>query len=82
MNEIRKIYSIVYDNKGAGSNGLGEFLGEFQVIQQLKLDEYVDYFIGKNIDTGEICLILSSEIIGHFGGIKYEVFSLSDYVNK
>lgn len=80
--QIIKIYSMIYDNSTRGNNGYGEYLGEFKKIRQLRRDFYVDDFIGVNVKTDEICLILSREVCGYGGGIEYEVFPLPELTLK
>ena len=77
--ESIKIYSMIYDNSERGNNGLGEFLGEFRKVKQLREDTYVDDFIGVNAETGEVCVILSEEVCGIGGGIRYEVVPIPGY---
>ena len=71
--EVCKLYSMYYDNKELGNNGLGDYLGEFRRVRQLREDFYVDDFLAVNIETNELCLILSREIKGVGGGISYSV---------
>lgn len=82
MMETTKIYSMVYDNPERGNNGLGEFLGEFRKVKQLREDIYVDDFVGVKTDTGEVCVILSEEVCGLGGGIKYEVIPISELMER
>lgn len=71
--ETTKLYSVYYDSKDYGNEGLGDYLGEFKKVKQLREDFYVDDFLAINIDTNELCLILSREIKGVGGGICYSV---------
>ena len=71
--KITKLYSMYYDNKDLGNNGLGDYLGEFRHVKQLREDFYVDDFLAVNVETNELCLILSREIKGVGGGICYSV---------
>ena len=71
--ETVKLYSMYYDNKDLGNNGLGDYLGEFRRVRQLREDFYVDDFLAVNVETNELCLILSREIKGVGGGISYSV---------
>lgn len=73
---IFNVYSMVYDSKTRGNNGLGQWLGKFEVIQQIVEDYWQDTFIGENVDSGEVCLIMAHEVCGTGGGIAYEVFQL------
>ena len=80
--ETVKLYSMYYDNKDLGNNGLGDYLGEFRHVRQLREDFYVDDFLAVNTETNELCLILSREIKGVGGGISYSVHplkTLGDY---
>lgn len=76
-----KLYSMYYDNKDLGNNGLGDYLGEFRHVRQLREDFYVDDFIAVNIKTNELCLILSREIKGVGGGICYSVHPMKTLGN-
>lgn len=71
--EVVKIYSMVYDSPKYGNNGLGDYLGEFRKVKQLREDAWVDDFIGINTETNEQCVILSREVKGYGGGMRYEV---------
>lgn len=82
MMETTKVYSMVYDNQERGNNGLGEFLGEFRNVKQIREDTYVDDFIGVNIDTGEVCMILTREVCGYGGGIEYEVIPIPELMER
>ena len=77
-NRIAKIYSMVYDNPKYGNNGFGNYLGEFEVLKQLREDAWVDDFIGINVETRERCIILSTEVKGYGGGIRYRVIPVTD----
>ncbi len=77
-----KLYSMYYDDKTKGNNGLGDYLGEFRHVKQLREDFYVDDFLAVNVETNELCLILSREIKGVGGGLSYSVHpmkTLGDY---
>lgn len=76
--KVTKIYSMIYDSPKYGNNGLGEYLGEFERVHQLREDGWVDDFIGINTETNERCLILSREVCGHGGGIAYRVIPFKD----
>ena len=83
--ETTKLYSMYYDNKELGNNGLGDYLGEFRHVRQLREDFYVDDFLAVNTETNELCLILSREIKGVGGGLGYSVHpmkTLGDYKIK
>ena len=71
--EVVKVYSMIYDSPSYGNNGLGDYLGEFKKVKQLREDCWVDDFIGINTETNEQCVILSREIKGCGGGLRYEV---------
>ncbi len=80
--EVSKLYSMYYDNKSLGNEGLGDYLGEFRLVRQLREDFYVDDFLAVNVETNELCLILSREIKGVGGGLSYSVHpmkTLGDY---
>ena len=80
--ETIKLYSMIYDNKDLGLKGLGYYLGEFRHVRQLREDFYVDDFLAVNVETNDLCLILSREIKGIGGGISYSVHplkTLGDY---
>lgn len=77
-----KLYSMFYDDKTKGNNGLGDYLGTFRHVRQLREDFYVDDFLAVNTETNELCLILSREIKGVGGGLAYSVHpvkTLGDY---
>ena len=74
MFEVVKIYERIYDNHNKEPEG---FLGEFEKIQQIQEDAWVDDFIGRRISDNEICFISSREIVGINGGIAYYVHPLS-----
>lgn len=76
--ETVKLYSMIYDTKIYGNEGLGDYLGEFKRVRQLREDFYVDDFIGINIETNELCLILSREVKGIGGGISYQVYPIKN----
>lgn len=71
--ETVKIYSMIYDSPKYGNNGLGDYLGEFRKVKQLREGAWTDDFVGINTATNEQCVILSREIKGHGGGMRYEV---------
>lgn len=73
-----KLYSMVYDDKTKGNEGLGEYLGEFQHVRQLREDFYVDDFLAIDTKTNELCLVLSRELKGIGGGISYQVHPIKD----
>lgn len=81
-NTYVEVYSMIYDSQDRGNNGYGEKLGMFRVIQQITEDGWEDTFIGENMDTHEICLILSHEICGFGGGISYQVYPLPSLTLK
>lgn len=76
MGEIRNVYSMIYDSRSYGTNGYGKLLGKFRVIQQITEDGWEDTFIGQDVETEELCLILSHEVCGFGGGISYQVCPL------
>ena len=76
--ETFKLYSMIYDSPKYGNNGLGDYLGEFKNIKQLREDAYVDDFIGVNVETNEVCLVLSREVCGYGGGIAYQVIPIPE----
>lgn len=80
--ETSKIYSMVYDSPKYGNNGLGEYLGEFKRIKQLREDGWVDDFIGVNVETNEVCIILSREMCGYGGGMASEVIPIPELMVK
>ena len=73
---VFNVYSMVYDSKTRGNNGLGDWLGKFKIIQQIVDDYWQDTFIGENVDNGEICLVMAHEVCGTGGGVAYDVFHL------
>ena len=73
-----KLHSMYYDNKTLGNNGLGDYIGEFRRVRQLREDFYVDDFLALDLKTNELCLVLSREIKGIGGGLSYQVHSLKD----
>lgn len=73
-----KLYSMCYDNKELGNNGLGDYLGEFRHVRQLREDFYVDDFLAIDLKTNELCYILSREVKGAGGGISYTIHSMKD----
>ena len=79
--ETTKLYSMYYDNKELGNKGLGDYLGEFRHVRQLREDFYVDDFLAVNTETNELCLILSREIKGVGGGISYTVHPMKTLGN-
>lgn len=76
--EALKLYSMIYDDKTKGNNGLGDFLGEFKHVRQLREDFYVDDFLAIDTKTNELCLVLSREVKGIGGGISYQVHPIKD----
>ena len=77
MSSTAKMYSMHYDNPNKGiDRHSAVYLGEYEVIFQIAEDAWVDDFIGKNVETGQICLIKSTEIKGPGGGIAYEVIDI------
>ena len=76
--ETIKLYSMIYDSKELGNNGLGDYLGEFKHVRQLREDFYVDDFLAVNTETNELCYILSREVKGIGGGISYQVYPIKD----
>ena len=77
-----KIYSMIYDDPKYGNNGHGDYLGEFKRVKQLREDAWVDDFIGINIETDEVCLVLSREVCGYGGGIAYQAISIPELTLK
>lgn len=73
-----KLYSMIYDSKKYGNDGLGDYLGEFKHVRQLREDFYVDDFLAINTENNELCLILSREVKGVGGGISYQVYPIKD----
>lgn len=82
MEVFREIYSMIYDSPSYGNNGLGDYLGKFRKVKQLREDAWIDDFIGVNTETGELCVILSREVCGHGGGIAYRVVPVKDIGNN
>lgn len=82
MSKIRNVYSMVYDSPERGNNGYGDYLGTFNVIQQITEDGWDDTFIAQDVKTNEICLILSHEVCGFGGGISYQVYPLPSITLK
>jgi hypothetical protein len=76
--EALKLYSMIYDDKTKGNNGLGDFLGEFKHVRQLREDFYVDDFLAIDTKTNELCLVLSREVKGIGGGISYQIHPIKD----
>ena len=70
---------MVYDSPKHGNNGLGDYLGKFRKVKQLREDAWVDDFIGINTETGELCVILSREVYGRGGGTAYKVVPMKDF---
>lgn len=79
--ETVKLYSMIYDTKIYGNEGLGDYLGEFKRVRQLREDFYVDDFLAINVETNELCLILSREIKGVGGGLSYSVHPMKTLGN-
>ncbi len=77
--EVSKIYSMIYDSKEYGNSGYGDYIGEFIRVKQFMEDGWVDSFLGINTTTNELCIVLSTEITGHGGGIRYEVTPIKDF---
>jgi ribosomal protein S27AE len=80
--ETIKLYSMIYDDKTKGNEGLGDYLGEFKHVRQLREDFYVDDFLAIDLKTNELCLVLSREIKGVGGGLAYSIHpvkTLGDY---
>jgi len=76
--ETFKVYSMIYDSPNYGDNGYGKYLGEFNRIKQLREDVWVDDFVGVNVETDEVCLVLSREVRGYGGGIAYQVIPIPE----
>lgn len=38
MEVFREIYSMIYDSPSYGNNGLGDYLGKFKKVKQLRED--------------------------------------------
>ena len=76
--KIIKLYSMYYDDKSLGNSGLGEYLGDFKHVRQLREDFYVDDFLAINVKTNELCYVLSREVKGTGGGISYQVYSITE----
>lgn len=76
-----KLYSMIYDSKEYGNDGLGDYLGEFKHVRQLREDFYVDDFLAINTENNELCLILSREVKGVGGGISYQVYPIKNRDN-
>lgn len=77
--KVVDIYSMIYDDKTKEN---GEYLGKFEVLFIIEEDAWVFDFIGKNVNTDEICVIKSHEIKGVGGGIKFEVISITNNMIK
>lgn len=82
MEVTREIYSMIYDSPSYGNNGLGDYLGKFKKVKQLREDAWIDDFIGINVETNELCVILSREVYGRGGGISYRVVPMKDIGNE
>lgn len=80
--ETYKLYSMIYDNPSYGNDGYGDYLGEFKRVRQLREDAWVDDFIGVNIATDEVCVVLSREVCGYGGGIAYKVIPIPELTLK
>lgn len=74
MNEVRKVYDRFYDDQSKQGNAT--LLGEFEVIEHILEDGWDELFIGRNVSTGEICLIKGSEVCFVNSGIAYTVYPL------
>lgn len=77
-NVYAEVYSMIYDSKDRGNNGFGEKLGLFKIVRQIVEDYWEDTFIGENISTNELCLVMGHEVCGFGGGIRYEVIPLPE----
>ena len=76
-NEFKEIYSMVYDSEKYGNHGLGKYLGKYKCIKQIAEDAWVDDFLGID-ENDDLFLILSTEVMGHAGGIGYQVIPLPE----
>ena len=72
--EVRKVYDRFYDDQSKQPNA--ELLGTFQVIEQIEEDCWSELFIGRNVDTNEICLIRGTEVCYVNSGTVYSIFPL------
>ena len=77
--EVRKIYDRFYDDQTKQKNA--KLLGEFQVIEQIMEDGYDELFIGRNIESGDICLIKGYEVCYYNSGMGYAVYPLKNLLS-
>lgn len=76
------LYQMYYDDKTKGIDGHDDILlGNFGKIEQIKEDGWVDVFIAEN-EFGEVFMILSYEIKGIGGGIRYSIKKLKEIQAK
>lgn len=72
--EVRKVYDRFYDDQSKQPNA--KLLGTFQVIEQIEEDGWDELFIGRNVDTEEVCLIMGREVCFIDSGTAYTIFPL------
>ncbi len=79
--EIVNVYDRFYDDQSKQKNA--KLLGRFQLIEQVKEnEEWSELFIGRNIDTGELCLIEGYEVRYIDSGTAYIVYPLKNICVK
>lgn len=68
------IYDRIYDDQSKQKDA--KLLGIFQVIEEIEEDGYSELFVGRNVDTGDVCLIRGREVCYIDSGIIYTIFPL------
>ena len=77
--EIRTIYDRFYDNPDKQKNA--KLIGTFQVIEQIEEDGWDEIFVGRNVDTDEVCLIKGREVCFIDSGTAYSVYPISNVMH-
>lgn len=72
--KIVKVYNRFYDDQSKQKDAT--LLGTFQIIEEIEEDGWDELFVGRNVDTDEICLIRGREICFIDSGTAYTVFPL------
>lgn len=73
--EIRAVYDRFYDDQSKQPSA--RLLGTFEIIEEIEEDGWDEMFIGRNVDTGEVCLIRGREVCFINSGTSYTVFPLT-----
>ena len=75
MRRLETIYERIWDNpiNKDGSKKEAKILGEFEIVETLKEDNYTSQKIGVMKDTDRVFIITEFVVMGFGGGSRFEV---------